>query len=168
MTDRLGALEALVTAHSPLADAALAHFHAAMRHDALALDKWFALQGRAPEPVGPGAGSAFERVKALTRHRDFSLRNPNRARSLLFALCANNPAAFHRADAAGYVFWAERVLELDAMNPQLAARLARALDRWRHLAEPWKSAAREAVARVAARPELSDDTREIVEKALQE
>jgi aminopeptidase N len=78
-----------------------------------------------------------------------------------------NPGAFHRADAAGYVFWAERVIELDATNPQLAARLARALDRWSQLAEPYRSAAREAIARVAGRPELSADVREIVSKALQ-
>jgi aminopeptidase N len=80
----------------------------------------------------------------------------------------HNPAAFHRADAAGYVFWAERVLELDAFNPQVAARLARALDRWKALAEPWRSAAREALTRVAARGDLSEATREIVGKALGE
>jgi aminopeptidase N len=81
--------------------------------------------------------------------------------------CRMNPAAFHRADAAGYRFWADRVLELDAFNPQLSSRLARAMDRWSALAEPWRSAAREAVARVAAAPKLSDDVREIVTKALE-
>ncbi|HEY6132477.1 MAG TPA: aminopeptidase N C-terminal domain-containing protein, partial [Rubrivivax sp.] len=58
-------------------------------------------------------------------------------------------------------------IELDAINPQIGARLARALDRWRQLAEPQRSAAREAIARVAARPELSADTREIIGKALE-
>jgi len=58
------------------------------------------------------------------------------------------------------------VLELDAVNPQLAARLARAMDRWSVLAEPWRSAAREAVSRVAASPRLSNDLREIVDKSL--
>jgi aminopeptidase N len=88
-------------------------------------------------------------------------------RSLLFTLCAANPAAFHRADAAGYVLWADRLLELDAINPQLAGRLARTMDRWAHLAEPWRSAAREAIARVAARADLSNDVREIVTRALE-
>jgi aminopeptidase N len=168
MTDRLNALAALVDARAPLADAALERFHALFRHEPLVLDMWFALQGRAPEAVDGAAGAAFARVKALLQHPDFTLRNPNRARSLLSALCLYNPAAFHRADAAGYVFWADRVLELDALNPQLAARLARALDRWRRLAEPWRSAAREAIARVAGRAELSSDTREIVSKSLEE
>ena len=71
-----------------------------------------------------------------------------------------------RTDAAGYVFWADRVLELDALNPQVAARLARAMDAWARLAEPYRAAAREAIARVAARPELSNDVREVVTRAL--
>jgi aminopeptidase N len=168
MTERLAALSALVESHAELAAPALERFHAMFRDEALVIDKWFMLQARAPEPVGAEAGAILARVKALMQHPDFTLKNPNRARSLLFALCMHNPAAFHRADAAGYVFWAERVLELDAFNPQVAARLARALDRWKALAEPWRSAAREALTRVAARGDLSDATREIVGKALGE
>jgi aminopeptidase N len=99
-------------------------------------------------------------------HPDFSLLNPNRARSLIFSYCSANPGAFHRTDAAGYVFWSERVLALDATNPQVAARLARALDRWSTLAEPYRSAAREALARVAAKADLSNDVREVVSRAL--
>ena len=58
------------------------------------------------------------------------------------------------------------MLEIDAFNPQLAARLARALDRWSRLAEPYRSAAREAIAKVAAKPDLSNDVREVVSRAL--
>ena len=64
------------------------------------------------------------------------------------------------------MFWADRVIELDAINPQVAARLARALDRWNKLAEPLRGAAREAIARVAAKPDLSNDVREVVTRAL--
>ena len=105
-------------------------------------------------------------VRQLMQHADFSLKNPNRARSLIFSYCSANPGAFHRRDAAGYVFWSERVIELDAINPQVAARLARAMDRWKKLAEPWRTAAREAIARVAAREHLSNDVREVVTRAL--
>jgi aminopeptidase N len=168
MTDRLAALSALVESQAELAAPALQRFHAQFRHEPLVLDKWFTLQARAPEPVGAAAGTVFAQVRALLQHPDFTLRNPNRARSLLFALCMHNPAAFHRSDAGGYVFWADRVLELDAFNPQVAARLARALDRWKTLAEPWRAAARQALARVASRPDLSAATREIVSKALEE
>jgi aminopeptidase N len=167
LSDRQGAVVALLHAQSPLAEAALERFHAQAHGDALVLDKWFALQAQAPEPVGPDAGRVFARAKALLKHRDYSVRNPNRVRSLLFALCAGNPAAFHRADAAGYVLWADRLLELDAINPQLAGRLARTMDRWAHLAEPWRGAAREAIARVAAKADLSNDVREIVTRALE-
>jgi len=167
MTDRLGALAALVDSHAELAGQALERFHAMFKHEALVIDKWFALQARTPESTGANSGRVFQRAKALMAHPDFSLKNPNRARSLLFTLMMFNPAAFHRADAGGYVFWADRVLELDAFNPHVAARLARVLDRWRKLAEPYRSAAREAIARVAAKPDLSNDVREIVTRALE-
>ncbi|MEF7613968.1 aminopeptidase N [Aquincola sp. MAHUQ-54] len=163
MTDRLGALAALVDAHAELAAPALERFHTLFKDEALVIDKWFALQAGAPETAD---GRVFTRVKALLKHPDFSLKNPNRARSLVFSFM-NNPAAFHRSDAAGYALWAELVIEIDAANPQLASRLARLMERWRRLAEPWQSAAREALARVAAKPNLSDDTREVVSRALE-
>ena len=162
MTERIGALWALVGSHADLADGALQRFHALFKDEALVIDKWFALQARAPEH----GGKVFARVKQLMLHPDFSLKNPNRARSLVATFCMFNPAAFHRADAAGYVFWADRVLELDAINPQIASRVARVMDRWSVLAEPYRSAAREALGRVAAKPDLSNDVREIVERAL--
>jgi len=163
MTDREGALWALLASHSEMADLALPRFHDMFRGDALVLDKWFALQASAPERDG----RVFARVKALLKHPDFTLHNPNRARSLVRSLCGDNPAAFDRADAAGYVFWSERVIELDAFNPQLASRIARVMDRWAQLAEPYRSAAREAIARVAARTDLSNDVREVVTRALE-
>ena len=122
-------------------------------------------QASAPEPLD-APGAVFNRVKVLLQHPDFSMKNPNRARSVLMSLCMRNPAAFHRADAAGYVLWAERVLQLDTTNPQFAARLARAMDRNPQWVEPYRSAAREALSRVAAKPDLSSDVHEIVTRAL--
>jgi aminopeptidase N len=162
MTDRFNALSALVTSGQPLAVQALQLFHALFKDEALVLDKWFALQAGAPDR----GGNVLPAVRQLMKHRDFNLRNPNRARSVIFSYCSANPGAFHRTDAAGYVFWSERVIELDGINPQVAARLARALDRWSKLAEPYRSAAREAIARVAAKPDLSNDVREVVSRAL--
>ncbi|MEO8835437.1 MAG: aminopeptidase N [Caldimonas sp.] len=162
MTDRHGALAALLFAGSPLADGALERFYALFAGDELVVDKWFALQAGAPERDG----RVFERVRALLRHPAFSLANPNRARSLIMTFCRDNPAAFHRPDGAGYAFWADRVLEIDATNPQLASRIARAMDRWTALAEPYRGAAHAAIARVAAAPKLSSDAGEIVARAL--
>ncbi|TNF63550.1 MAG: aminopeptidase N [Burkholderiales bacterium] len=164
MTDRFNALSALVVSGQSLAQDALRRFHALFRHEALVLDKWFALQAGAPDRNG----HVLPLVRQLMQHPDFQLRNPNRARSVIFSYCHANPGAFHRTDAAGYVFWSERVIEIDAFNPQVAARLARAMDRWRKLAEPYRSSAREAIARVAARPDLSNDVREVVTRSLAE
>ncbi|MBT2323881.1 aminopeptidase N [Variovorax paradoxus] len=162
MTDRFNALNALVSSKHALAAQALARFHAIFKDEALVIDKWFSLQAGAPDH----GGDVLPLVKQLMKHPDFSLKNPNRARSVIFSYCSANPGALHRPDAAGYVFWSERVIELDAINPQVAARLARALDRWSKLAEPYRSAAREAIVRVAAKPDLSKDTHEVVTRAL--
>jgi aminopeptidase N len=162
MTDRFNALAALVTAGHELATPALQRFHSLFKNEPLVLDKWFALQAGAPDR----GGNVLPAVKQLMGHPDFNIRNPNRARSVIFSYCSANPGAFHRPDAAGYVFWCERVIELDAINPQVAARLARALDRWKKLVEPLRGAAREAIARVAAKPDLSNDVREVVTRAL--
>ena len=162
MTDRFNALSALVSSGHALAAQALARFHAIFKNEALVIDKWFSLQAGSPDR----GGHVLPLVKQLMKHPDFSVKNPNRARSVIFSYCSANPGAFHRPDAAGYVFWSDRVIELDAINPQVAARLARGLDRWSKLAEPYRSAAREAIVRVAARPDLSKDTQEVVQRAL--
>src|SRR5450830_476062 len=162
MTDRFNALNALVNSGHGLATPALAQFHTLFKNEELVLDKWFALQAGACDR----GGQVLPAVRQLLKHPDFNLRNPNRARSVIFSYCSANPGAFHRADAAGYVFWSERVLELDRINPQVAARLARALDRWKKMAEPYRSSARQAIERVADKLELSNDVREVVSRAL--
>ncbi|WPB55341.1 aminopeptidase N [Xylophilus sp. GOD-11R] len=162
MTDRANALVALVGAASPLAAPALERFHAIFAGEALVIDKWFQMQAGAPDR----GGDILPLVKRLMKHPDFSIQNPNRARSLVFAYCNGNPAGFHRADGAGYAFWVDNVLALDAINPQVAARLARALDRWKKLADPYRAMAREAIARIDASANLSNDTREVISRAL--
>ena len=162
MTDRANALTALLVSGHELATPALARFHALFKNEELVLDKWFALQAGNCDR----GGQVLPAVRQLMSHPDFHLRNPNRARSVIFSYCSANPGAFHRPDAAGYVFWSDRVMELDGINPQVAARLARALDRWKKLAEPYRSAAHEAIMRVAAKTDLSNDVREVVSRAL--
>jgi len=162
MTDRANALGALLGSGHELATPALARFHRQFKNEELVLDKWFAMQAG----VCDRGGQVLPVVRQLMSHPDFSIRNPNRARSLIFSYCSANPGAFHHPDAAGYVFWSERVIELDSINPQVAARLARALDRWKKLTEPYRSAAHEAIARVAAKADLSNDVQEVVSRAL--
>jgi aminopeptidase N len=162
MTDKIGAVSALVSAGHSLAANALARFYAQYQHEPLVVDKWFALQAGQPDR----GGDVLPRVRQLLAHPAFSMKNPNRARSVISTFCQANPAAFHRTDAAGYVLWADKVLEFDGTNAQVAARLARALDRWAILASPYREAAREALVRASQKPDLSADVREVVTRAL--
>ena len=164
MTDRYAALSALVMHGAKAANDCLADFFNRFANDALVIDKWFALQSSRP-PVD-GLELTLADVKRLREHPAFKLSNPNRARSVIHAFCANNPASFHQSDGSGYTFWVESVLALDAINPQVAARLARALDRWRLFAEPYQSKMKAALEQVAACQTLSPDVREVIGKAL--
>jgi aminopeptidase N len=85
---------------------------------------------------------------------------------VIHTFCSNNPASFHQADGSGYEFWADSVLALDLINPQVAARLARAMDRWRLFVAPYQDHMKSALERVAASQILSPDTREVISKAL--
>ncbi|XLZ73217.1 aminopeptidase N [Massilia sp. SR12] len=158
MTDRAAALSALI--HSG-ADAGkqLDAFYKDFKGEALVVDKWFAMQGAAPH-------TNVAKVRELMKHPAFTLKNPNRARSLVFSFCNNNPSQFHAVDGSAYEFWAEHVIKLDALNPQVAARLARSMDRWRRYAPALQIHMRHALEKVAAATPLSNDVMEVVSKAL--
>ena len=164
MTDRHAALAALVNSPAPQREAALDAFAREFAGEPLAMDKWFVLQ--ATMHRSPGDPPVIARVRKLLEHPAFSLKNPNKVRSLIGAFCNGNLAEFHCADGSGYAFWVEQVTRLDAINPQVAARIARAMDRWRKFTPDRQDAMCEALARVAGGGTLSADVREIVDKAL--
>jgi len=175
MTDRIGALASMINAEilhesgrSKRKDARLAHktaatalkqFYAEFKDEALVIDKWFMLQGSA-------SSTDVAKMHKLLKHPAFNLHNPNRARSLIFAFCNANPAQFHAPDGSGYALWSDLVLELNAINPQVAARLARSLDRWRKYAPALQENMRFALKKVAGAKNISKDVLEIVTKAL--
>ena len=163
MTDRLGGLGALLASASPLRDLAFERFEQALHDEPLAMDKWFSLQATMHRQ--PGDAPVVERVRALLSHPAFSLRNPNRVRSLVGSFCNGNLAEFHAPDGSGYALWAEHVVALDAINPQVASRLARALDRWRKFTPDRRAAMQTALERVQAEAK-SPDVLEVVGKAL--
>jgi aminopeptidase N len=155
MTDRLAALAVLARSGAPQAAEALARYRARHADNALALDKWFAVQAQIPgEP-------ALARVRALQADPDFTLKNPNRVQALLGTWARGNPSGFHRADGEGYRFLAARVAELDALNPQVAARLATAFNGWQRLEPARREQAQAAVAGLAEQ-RLSRNLAEIV------
>jgi len=159
MTARMQALEAVQPVAGALRERLLADFERRFRDEPLVLDKWFSLQATIPEP------RALDRVQRLMDHPRFDPANPNRVRALIGAYAHRNPVGFHREDGAGYRFVAERVLELDPRNPQIAARLARAFLRWRQYREPLRGRMRAELERLAA-ARLSRDTYEIVKRSL--
>jgi aminopeptidase N len=159
MTDRVAALSALVHARAPGAQDALQRFYDEFQGEALVVDKWFMMQAVAPT-------TDVAAVRGLMKHPAFTLRNPNRARSLVAAFCSGNPVQFHAPDGSGYAFWAEQVIALDALNPQVASRLARAMDRWRRYSPALQTHMKKALQQVAGLGKLSNDVREVVTKAL--
>jgi len=159
MTDRLAALAAMIHHQHPSAAEALHAFYQEFEAEALVIDKWFSLQATAHTTTATV-------VRELMRHPAFTLKNPNRARSLLFAFCNSNPAQFHAADGSGHALWAEQVVLLNEINPQVAARLARALDRWRKYTPRLQASMKSALEKVAATKTLSNDVAEVIGKAL--
>ncbi|MGB9988422.1 aminopeptidase N [Pseudoduganella rhizocola] len=158
MTDRSAALVALVHSGAD-ASSALDSFYQDFKGEALVVDKWFSIQAMSPQ-------TDVNAVRALMEHPAFTLKNPNRARSLVFSFCNGNPSQFHAKDGSAYEFWAEHVIKLNAINPQVAARLARSMDRWRRYPPELQAHMRRALERVAATPQLSNDVMEVVSKAL--
>ncbi len=160
MTDRQGALTTLVNGDSDLREAALDIFYNRYAGNSLVLDKWFQTQALSTRDDTPAA------VAALAQHPDFTLANPNRARSLIGAFAVNQ-RAFNQPDGAGYRFLADQLIALDRLNPQTAAKLLPPLGRWRRF-DPARAALMKAeLERIVATPGLSKDVFEQASKSLE-
>ena len=168
MTDLLCAFMAIV--NTPEHDARLVSrkeksvvgFYRRYRTDPLVVDKWLRVQATAFE----ADERVLDGVAALTRHPSYSATNPNKVSALLGGFFNGNAAAFHRADGRGHAFWADQILILDAINPSVAGRLARALERWRKFGPALQGSAQQALESVRAAKGLSNDVLEVVDKAL--
>ena len=161
MTDTLAALQGLVRAGAPVAVAALQDFESKWREDALVMDKWFAIQAAVP------GEATVERVRKLMEHPAFSLTNPNKVRSLLGAFSMMNPTGFHVASGAGYRLHADQVLRLNALNPQVAARMVSAFNTWTRYDEGRRALMEAELQRISDAAGLSPDVAEIVHNALE-
>ena len=123
------------------------------------LDKWFSLQAIVAKP------EALSVVENLVDHPAFSITNPNKVRALIGAF-SSNYLGFHREDGLGYQFYADRVLELNLINPQVAARMVGVFNNWQVFAEPNKSLMKHQLERIQSSDNLAKDVTEIVSKAL--
>ncbi len=164
LTDRLAALMAIVHSPAPIKAGVLLQVAREWQHEPLLMNKWLALQATAPSFAGEPP--VLERVKVLLRHAAYSEKNPNSVNALVLGFCNGNPAEFHRADGSGYAFWVEQVTRLDRINPIVAARVARTLERWRRHPPARARQMRAALEAVGADERTSRDVREIVDRAL--
>jgi aminopeptidase N len=160
MTNSLAALGGLVWSDADAAGPALAAFEQRWRNDALVMDKWFSIQATKPGP------DTVATVRELLDHGAFSISNPNKVRSLIGAFAMANPTGFHAADGSGYSLHADQVMALDALNPQVAARMAAAFNPWIRYDTSRRSLMRAELKRIASVDGLSPDVSEIVSTAL--
>jgi aminopeptidase N len=159
MTDSMAALSTLANFDSAERQRALEAFYDKWKDEPLVVDKWLAVQAGARLP------GTLARVKELLRHPAFDLKVPNKVYALIRTFGANH-VRFHAADGAGYDFLADQVIALNALNPQVAARMSRAFDRWRKFDAGRQKKAQAALERIRDAKGLSKDVAEIVNKAL--
>lgn len=160
MTDSLAALSASVAAQLPCCDRLMAEFDDRWHQDGLVMDKWFVLQATSPSL------QVLQQIKALMKHRSFSLSNPNRTRALIGAFASANPVAFHNADGSGYAFLVDILKDLNTRNPQMAARLIEPLIRFQRYDEKRQKLMRSSLEELKAIKGLSGDLYEKIAKAL--
>lgn len=161
MTDQLAALTCLAHAQdNSVGEAALQAFAKQWAHDSLVMDSWFSVQATRPY------ADVLDKVQTLQQHPAFSMKNPNKVRALISAFVNQNRVNFHRKDAAGYQFLASKVLELNQMNPQIAARLVIPLTRFKRMDETRQDLMKAELESIK-QEKLSADLFEVVEKALQ-
>jgi len=161
MTERLTALAVLVNSPFEAEKArALQAFAEHFKDNPLVMDQWFSVQAASGLPGG------LARVKALMQHPAFTLKNPNKVRALIGAFAGQNLINFHAADGSGYRFLADLVIELNALNPQIASRQLSPLTRWRKYDSKRQALMKAELERILASGPLSSDVYEVVSKSL--
>lgn len=160
MTEQLAAFRALAHAESDERDEVIARFYDQWKDDALVVDKWFTVQATACLP------DIQNQVNRLLKHESFDIRVPNRVRSLVAAFSQANPIGFHDSSGAGYKFLADIVIQLNSINPQIAARLLLPLIQWRRFDEKRQDMMKAELKLIAAIPDIANDVYEIVNRGL--
>ncbi len=160
MTDVMAALSLLANHENEYREDCLANFYDKWQHDALVIDKWFAIQATSRLPA------TLAKVKMLMNHSAFTIKNPNKVRALIGRFCLGNIAQFHNSDGSGYQFLAEQVLILDKLNPQIAARLIQGFSQWRNYNDDRQQLMKNNLNKIISEEGLSNDVYEIVSKTL--
>ena len=160
MTDTMGALAALNVSSSSHAEALFEDFYQRWKKDLLVVNKWLALHALSEQP------HALEKLEALLHHEAFDIANPNKVYSLINTFGASNPTVFHEKTGKGYRFMAQRVIELNERNPQVASRLLEKLTNWKRLDEEHGSLMKQSLLSIQKVDRLSEDVYELLTKSL--
>jgi aminopeptidase N len=160
MTDLLAGLSLMADQKGPEAEHAIRAFYEQWKHDRQVVDKWLTVQALSNQP------DTLLRVKGLLKHPAFSMKNPNNVRAVIGQFCRNNPINFHAKDGSGYRFLAEQIIELNKLNPQVAARQLGAFNSWQQYDTERQSMIKKALQSIAEQDGLSPDVYEVVTKYL--
>lgn len=160
MTDCMGSLIALNNCCAPERDEALKIFHRKWRGNSLVIDKWFTLQATSFKH------GTLTRIKELMQNDSYSIKSPNRVRALIGAFSNSNQVQFHAKNGAGYAFLTEQIIELNTINPQIAARLLMPLSRWRCLDKQRQLLVKKCLENILNTKEISRNVFEITSKML--
>lgn len=159
MTDKMAAMIAIVREDFANKAEILAHFYNEWNQDSLVINKWLAVQALGNSP------QILEEVSTLCNHPAFNINNPNNVYSLLRTF-GNNVPAFHNPDVEAYKFYADKIIEIDAKNPQVAARLCSSFNFVQKLTPKMKERALVEIRRILAVDTLSKNSRELLQTAL--
>ncbi len=161
MTDEIASFKILAEISLDMKQTATERFYKKWKHDKLVLDKWFMVQ------AGSGLSDTLDRVKILVGHPDFSIKNPNKVRSLIQMFAMQNHVNFHRLDASGYGFIADQIILLDQINHQIAARLVSCFNHWKKYDNQRQALMKSELQRILNMKSLSKNVFEIVSRALE-
>ena len=161
MTDEIAALQVISNATEGYKSEYIDSFYNKWQNEELVLDKWFASQ------VMNDDEAILDHVKSLMKHEKFSIENPNKVRAVVGAFVAGNIPQFHNATGEGYEFLADVVIQLNKINPQIAAGLAKQFNQWRKFDKKRQALIQEQLMRIKTVENLSNDVFEVVDKSLQ-
>ncbi len=161
MTDQSAALSAIVNSQfQEDAKTVLAQFYQQWKSEPLVVNLWLAIQ------AGSDRLQGIEAIDALMSHEAFDVKNPNKVRSVVGVFAGQNLRHFHASNGLGYQWLADRIIELDALNPQIASRLLGPLTKWKRLAPENSLQMKAALEKIQNKGSLSKDVYEVVSKSL--
>lgn len=161
MTDELVALQVLAVSQNTHKADYINQFYQKWNDEELVMDKWFSAQVMLDDE------DVIEQVKSLLSHPKFDIENPNKVRAVISAFVSANLLQFHNPTGMGYEFLGDMIIKLNAINPQMASKLAKQFNQWKKLDGKRQALIKEQLERIKQLDNLSRDVFEVVDKSLQ-